>query len=484
MRKIVISFFSLLILSVGVVSCEDQLDINRDPDSQSQSGVALSTEFPTGITGIVGAQGSYGALFGGFWSQFWTQSNAANQYKSIDDYSILGTASIINSFWRDMFDALGDVRNVKRIALEQENWDYYLAATVLEAYGSQIMVDFFDQIPYDEANDTQILQPLFNSGEEVYDRMIIDLDDALSRDFSTSSGSTPGADDLLFSGNMDNWTAFANSMKLKIYLRQENARPGVASSNITSLLNSGVEFLDVDAAMTQFEDAPDKSNPLYESNERQLNTPTNLRASTTLYSFLQANLDPRLADYYEAGNPLNQGDFNNLDAPASFAIVNLNPLTAVYLMSREESLFMQAEAQLKYGSDAIAKEKYDAGVLEAFSKYEYDASSFIAPGGEYAYPSGGSEEDKLKAIILQKWAAAFPGNGFEAFFDTNRTGFPETSNLPQNDENYIPGTLSYSVNGTTGGNFPMRLPNPSDVRARNSNAPEQTVITAPVWWVQ
>lgn len=484
MKKIVISFFSLLILSVGVTSCEDQLDINRDPDSQSQSGVALSTEFPAAITGIVGAQGSYGALFGGFWSQFWTQSNAANQYKSIDDYSILGTASVINGFWRNMFDALGDVRNVKRIALEQENWNYYLAASVLEAYASQIMVDFFDQIPYDEANDTQILQPVFNSGEEVYDRMITDLDDALSRDLSASLGSAPGADDLIFGGNMDSWTAFANTLKLKIFLRQENARPGVASSGISNLLSSGVDFLNVDAAMTQFEDAPDKSNPLFESNERQLNTPTNLRASTTLYSFLQSNVDPRLAEYYEAGNPLNQGDFNNLVAPNSIAVVNLSPLTAVYLMSREESLFMQAEAQLKYGSEEIAKEKYEAGVLEAFSKYGFDGSSFIADGGVYAYPSGGNEDDKLKAIILQKWAAAFPGNGFEAFFDTNRTGYPEISTVDQSDEDYIPGTLSYSINGTTGGIFPMRLPFPSDVRARNSNAPAQSEITAPVWWVQ
>ncbi len=90
----------------------------------------------------------------------------------------------------------------------------------------------------------------------------------------------------------------------------------------------------------------------------------------------------------------------------------------------------------------------------------------------------------MKAIILQKWAAAFPGNGFEAFFDTNRTGYPEISTVDQSDEDYIPGTLSYSINGTTGGIFPMRLPFPSDVRARNSNAPAQSEITAPVWWVQ
>lgn len=488
MKKIVIKLFSLFTLFVGVTSCEDQLDINRDPDSLAQSGVAVSTEFPTAITGVVGAQGSYAALFGGFWSQYWTQSNAANQYKTIDDYSILGTSSMINGFYRNMFDALGDARNVKRIALEQENWDYYLMATVLEAYSSQILVDFFDEIPYEEANNTAILSPQFNDGPAVYDLIIADLDEALSKDLSTSMGETPAVDDLIFGGDMSKWVAFANTLKLKIYLRQENARPGVASSGINSLLTTDVTFLNEDASLTQFEDASDKSNPLYESNERQLNTPTNLRASTTLYSYLQENTDPRLGAFYEAGNPLNQGDYNSAAAPSGISIVNLMPTTAVYLLSREESLFMQAEAQLKYGSDAIAKENYDAAVIEAFSKFSLsevalDGTAFVAPGGEYAYPTSGSEQAKLKAIIMQKWVSGFPGNGFDAFFDTNRTGYPEKSSVAQSSASYVPGTLAYPVNGTTGGEFPMRLPFPSDVRARNSNAPLNVALTTPVWWV-
>lgn len=483
MKKIFINIIAFLTIFLSTTGCEDQLDINRDPDSLSQNGVALSTEFPAGITGVVGAQGAYGALVGGFWAQYWTQSNAANQYKSIDDFSILGTSSFINGMWRNMFDALGDIRNVKRIAEEQENWNYYLAATTLEVYASQFMSDFYGSIPYVEANNSEILQPTFNSGQEVYDLLIQDLEMALSKDLSTSQGSTPASDDLIFNGNMDNWVAFANSLKLKIYLRQEKARPEVSQSGITNLLNSGAEFLDTDAAMTQFEDAPNKSNPLYESNERQLNTPTNLRASTTMFSFLDTNQDPRLGEYYEAGNPLDQGDFNSTAAPNSIAVVNLHPTTPVYLMSREESLFLQAEAQLRYGSEDIAKEKYEEGVLEAFNKYDLDGSSFIAPGGPYEWPAGTMEE-KLKAIITQRWVAGFPGNGFEAFFAINRTGIPEISDVPQSDESYIPGQLAYPVNGTTGGDFAKRLPFPSDVRARNSNAPDNIEITVPVWWAE
>lgn len=475
----------MLLLFLGITGCNDELDINRDPDSLSQSGVALSTEFPAATTGIVGPQGSYLALIGGFWSQYWTQSNAANQYRDIDNYSLLGTASLINGTWANMYDGLGDVRNVKRIAQEQENWNYYLMATCLEVYASQIMVDFFDQIPYAEANNPSILQPQFQDGSAVYDQMISDLNDALSKNLSASQGTPPSADDLIFGGDMNNWKAFANTLKLKIYLRQENVRGDVTSSGISQLLGSNAPFLSVDAAMTQFEDAPDKSNPLYETNERQLNTPTNLRASTTLYSFLQVKGDPRLDNYYETGISFDQGNYDDTSiASSSIAVVNLNPLTPVYLISLEESLFMQAEAQLKYGSDAMAKSKYEAAVDEAFAKNDEDGSSFIASGGVYAYPTAGSNSDKLTAIITQKWVSGFPGNGFEAFFDTNRTGIPATSTVPQSSESYVPGTLSYSIAGTTGGKFPKRLQIPSDVRARNSNAPGIIDITTPVWWVQ
>lgn len=483
MKKTILNLVLITLLVTSISSCDDQLDINRDPDSQSPDGVALATELPAGILGVIGSNGAYGALVGGFWSQYWTQSNAANQYKTLDDYSILNSSSIISGYYTTAYDALADIRNVKRIAEEKENWNYYLIATVMETYSSEIMADFFDQIPYEEANNPSILQPKFNTGPEVYDLLIADIDDALSKNLDDSMGEIPGNDDVIFQGDMDSWIAFANTLKLKIYLRQQNARPDVAQTGITNLLSSAT-FLDKDAGFNQFEDAPDKSNPLYESNERQLNVATNLRASTTLYSYLNTNSDPRLPLYYEAGDPLNQGDFNSTTSPGDISVVNLKPTTPVYLMSREESLFIQAEAQLEYGSPATAETKYNAAVTENFTKKGLDASTFIASGGAYAYPNSGSDDDQLKAIITQKWVSGFPGNGFESFFDTNRTDIPATSSVPQSSTSYVPGELTYSVNGTTGGDFPMRLLIPQDVTSRNPNAPTLLDITAPVWWAE
>lgn len=477
MKKISILIFVLSILS----ACSDEkFDINRDPDNLSPENITLPVQLPAGIVGIAAAQNTYYALFGGFWSQYFTQSNTASQYNKIDSYSA-GTNDY-NTGWTAMYDALGDVRNVKRMAEKQGNWNYYLIATTLEVHASQLMTDFYGSIPYSEANNPEILEPKFNTGQETYTLMINDLKVALSKNLSTSTGVLPSKDDFLFNGNMDKWKEFANTLLLKLYMRQTKVNPSLAETEIKNLINSGVNFLSSDAAMTQFEDAPNRSNPLYESDRRKLNVGTNLRASTTTLSFLNLNNDTRRSYFYSAGNALNQGDFNNTAiASSSIAVVTLKPTDAVYFMSASESLFLQAEALLRYYNGAGAKEKYNEGVLAAFQKYSLNGDSYITTGGKYEYPSGTMSEN-LKSIITQKWLSGFPANGYEAFFDQNRTGFPKISLVEQTDSEYVPGELAYSIEGTTGGIFPKRIVYPDIVKTRNRNTPTLEKITTPVWW--
>lgn len=474
MKKTILIF---TIISLFFTSCNTDLDINRDPDSVNE--VSLKSQLPAGIAGIIGAEGSYYAIIGGFWSQYWTQSNSSNQYKDIDGYTI-GSGDFFAA-WRNMYDALGDIRNVKRVAKEKENWNYYLIATVLEAQASQVLTDFYGSVPFTQANNQSILEPKYDTGEEIYAAMISNLDDALSKTLSSSLGEKPSTDDLIFGGDMDNWTKFANTMKLKIYMRQINsARSSIAVSGINSLLTSGVSFLDVDAGMNQFVDAPSQSNPLYETDRRQLNTTLNLRMSRTMSSYFDLNSDPRKAMYYGAGNPLDQGDFESTIPQTSIAVVTLKPTTPAYLMTKEESLFLQAEAQARYGTNP--KSLYDEAVTENFNKYSLNASSFLVTGGAYEFPSSGTLDDKIKAIMMQKWIAGFPGNGFEAFFDANRTGYPKKSLVPQSDPAYIPGELAYSINGSTNGKFPKRIVYPQEEINTNSNTPALQLITDKIWW--
>ncbi|WP_166962963.1 SusD/RagB family nutrient-binding outer membrane lipoprotein [Yeosuana marina] len=481
MKKII-----LILIGFGMLlSCDSQLDINRDPDDLTPDDLAFEVELPGSITGIAGVQGASWAIIGGIWSQMWSQSPGSSQYRVVDNYTLGTTDGISTTGWRNAYDALLDVRNIKRKALEAENWNYYLIATVLEAYTFHMLTDWYGDIPYSEANNPLIFSPHFDSGQDVYDALIADLDDALGRNLSASQGREPGTDDLIFGGNMDNWVKFANTLKLKIFLRQTEARPSIAEAGITAMLNSGVSFLDVDAALTGFTDAPNISNPLYESDKRQLNTSLNLRASTTMHSYLTDNLDSRLALFYTTGNPVDQGDYNNPAGPNTFAVSILHPETPVYFISHEESLFMQAEVRERYNIGASgAKALYDAAVLENFNKWSLDGTSYVAPSAAYEYPSSGTFDDKLNAIITQKWIASYPGNGAESFFEWQRTGIPAVSSVPQTDPAYVAGEFAVSLNGVLGTGFPQRLLYPTNETSRNLNAPAVVPITTPIWWNQ
>jgi hypothetical protein len=379
-----------------------------------------------------------------------------------------------------MYDALTDVRNIKRIAAEEGNWKYYLIATTLEVYASQVLVDMYGTIPYTEANKSSILNPVFESGEEVYDSMTADLLDALSKDLDLSPlDNAPGATDFVFGGDMDNWTRFANTLLLKIYLRQTEARPTVAQNGVNSLLNSGAQFLNVDAGMASdlFANEDSKSNPLYESDRRQLNVATNLRASATLGTFLETNNDPRLAYFYDGNTFQIQGNFD--DGSSNASVVILHATDPVYFISLAESKFLQAEARARYKAGVGAKALYEEGVIAAFNQWGLDGSSFAT--GAYAYPAGALEEN-LEAIITQKWVSCFPGHGVESFIEQNRTGFPLISNVAQSDPSYVPGHFAYSVEGKTGGLFPKRFVYSLDESQRNTNAPAASSLTENVWY--
>jgi len=479
MKKIYNKIASLFLASLFIlISCDTDLDINTDPDLLSPDQVPMNSELPAAITGIGASQGSYLALVGGFWSQFWTQSAVANQYKLIDDYTLPQGSGIVNGAWSSMYDALTDVKNIKRIAEENENWNYYLIATSLEVYASQILVDMYGQIPYTEGNNPAILNPMFEDGGVVYDLMAVDLKAALSKDLSASPiEDAPGSTDFIFGGDMGKWKQFANTLLLKVYMRQSEANSSYAQSEITSLINSNVEFLTSDAAITQFIDEDSKSNPLYESDRRQLNVGTNLRASATLGSFLVSNSDERLPFFYDGTTFQDQGDFDQGSGSAS--VVELTATDPVYFISLAESKFLQAEADVRYMGGNSAKALYEEGVLAAFNQWGLDGSSMLA--GSYAYPAGSSQEN-IEAIITQKWVSLFPGGGFESFFEQNRTGYPAISSVSQDDPAYVPGQLSYSVEGKTGGLFPKRLVFPQDERQRNSNAPAASTITDNVWY--
>lgn len=74
--------------------------------------------------------------------------------------------------------------------------------------------------------------------------------------------------------------------------------------------------------------------------------------------------------------------------------------------------------------------------------------------------------------------------GYESYFDQNRTGYPRISNVPASDASYVLGRYTYSIEGVTSGKFPKRLIFPDLSRRVNPNTPAFVAITEKVWWAK
>ncbi|HEY2721780.1 MAG TPA: SusD/RagB family nutrient-binding outer membrane lipoprotein [Chitinophagaceae bacterium] len=492
-RNFIVLF--ILLLGVAQTGCKKQLDINQDPNFPTLDEGNPSLVFPVGVLGTIAETGGDLAIAGGMLSQFFTQASLAQQYADVDSYNMPSTDRFVNDPWITIYpSALENFQYVIDHAKASSDWNYYLVGTVMKAYATEVLVDMYDQAPYFQAlQGAENLNPKFDDGYTIYTDLLKSMDTALAKDFSASTNSAPGKQDLVFGGDMQNWIAFANTLKLKMYLRMINAHPDVAQTGITDLYNSGAVFLTTDAAVTNFVDAPGLDNPEYESNKRILNTPSNLRASTTFVSWLSENNDPRLVYFYQGPtNSINQGDYavNNATYQSAHVFRNTDHTEAtdpVEFLSLAESYFLQAEADVRYFGGANAKTLYDQGVMAAFAATGNDGSSFIAPGGAYEWGNeleGGVALEPIAQIIRQKWAScAYGCHGIESFFEKNRTGYPATSTVYSDNPGYIPGQWVIVKNSVLPpGQMPKRFVFPYSETTTNSSSPALVPITTAVWW--
>ncbi|WP_161890089.1 SusD/RagB family nutrient-binding outer membrane lipoprotein [Pontibacter russatus] len=481
MKKIIRTIGIALSLLITSTACDKDefLDVNTDPNNPASAPIELV--FPAAVISTAGTVGGQYAILGGIWAQYYTQNNGSNQYKEIDQYNITPSTSAFSNRYTELYSgALNDYDYVIEQAREAENWNAYLMATAMQAYTFQVLTDLYDDIAFDEAlrGDEGIANPMFRSGEAVYDSLIVRINDALAKEITAQAVPSLAQADIVFGGEMTDWVRFANTLKLKIYLRQIYARPDVAEAGLRSLYEGGAEFLAEPAAVDIFEDRTSARNPLYEMDQSTaLNTNQNLKASETLFNYLVDDEgfrdSVRLKALYRPAakggyKPMEQGTFDlpttSLD-PLTTSRALIEPTAPVYFISEAESYFLQAEAALRGFGSASAEELYNQGVEEA-----YDQLGLERPEGAYEFPVGGSFEEKLEAIIVQKWVAlAGTYQGLEAYFEILRTGYPDF--------------LNYPAGGVTGGVFPTRLPIPNIVTQRNPNAPQKAEpITSPVWW--
>lgn len=454
-------------------SCSEWLDVNDNPNYLSETTPQML--MPTVQMRNAVKVGYELALYGSFWSQYVNQNKSTNQYYTVMTYDV--TNSDFTSPWTYMYAyCLPGLKEILEKTEGQEGAENYAyVAKITLAYDLYLLNSLYGDVAYTEGYLTQTVAPHFDKDKDMYGIIIKMLEDIRALDFdavlAAESANSMGAKkaDMINGGDMQTWQQFANTLYLKMLMRDFNAN----ESKIKAVLAED-NLLASDCTFDNFEDKSDKSNPFYESDRRKLNTPENIRSCTDILNVLDES-DPRLDYYYENVREVGFGsNFGKTTDIKESGRLRLDPLDAVYFGTADEALFLKAECYARLGQVENAKTAYSQALDAVFSRIsaadgkKYELSDELAQ--KYALDTAVSTEELVEQIINQKWASNVRCMPIESWFDLNRTGYPQR------------GKTITDTNGVLDSGYPQRFINSYVSNDNNPNAPAPVDVNVKMWW--
>lgn len=492
MQKILKNIGLAIVVGVLSFSCEEELDVNKNLNTPTNVDASLFlTAAEASLATVLGGELTN---YGGFMAQYHTQAPAASQYDDVDKYNV--TPSFSNLIWREGYGGINDLDKV--IELSVGNTGNLLIAKSLRAYYFQVLTDFFGNIPY--ANilpGVSNLNPIPIDQQLIYQSLLEEVENAIKAYEENSIDPTFGEQDIFLENNIDKWIQFANTLLLKMNLRLSE-KDVVNSEAIITLLSKD-DFLKENVAFDIYIDEINKRNPFNDVQLKQFGG-NNHVASNSLLNYLLENDDPRREGLYtsfeieegifqyfgiEQGNKrVFESDPDNQFGASDFSQPIVSETQPVYLFTKAEINFLQAEASVRYRGGAQAKEKYEEGIRDSFTLLgKTTAEADVLINGFYVYNEGGSSQEKVEQIMVQKWVANAYVNTIEAYFDQLRTGYPKI--IPKNEEpDYSLGRLRVSQASVFLSNTatPLSMFYSQDEVNTNENLSQKSSLTVPVWW--
>ena len=501
MKKIAI--ISAIVLGLGATSCDSYLDINQNPNSPTEENMATSIMFPAAEMNIAGSYGDFMRITGGYFAQYYVQSFGTSNYLDYSQFEMSATRSS-GTYTQLMSRGLNTLETVRKMAEADEEWGTYLAATALRAFTYQVLVDAYGEVPYTEAFNTSIATPAYDDGATIYEGLVAELDEALSK---TSAGDLVATNFLFPGENATNWIRFANAVKLKLLSRES----GVASvdAQIGAIIAEGnLPTADVayegcwsneSGAMSPF--YAEEFSPAWGSN--QINVVANVAIiGTMLQKDAEGNViyeDPRLPVFFETNS---SGEYtggisgSNFSTSSSYqASYWCRPVASydmpVYLITMSEIEFFIAEYYARQNNAAQAEAHYRAAIEASFE------TAGVGGAAENIQHFPYNSSNYKQSIGVAKWIALAGVNTFESWCEVRRLDYPafgsvsgsDMYNLRSDDsykpELYVPGTLytPIQVFGQVGDKHLLeRWPYAESSSSRNSNTPDFPGYTSPVFW--
>lgn len=439
-----------MVLGLTASCSKDYLDVNVDPNNPTKVSPDLVLPVAQLYTARVVQGDRRLNHLGNMMMYNWSQSDGFAWYS--DEFKYLVTSSFYQGVFNDTYStALKQYHVLDNLA---SNYDNYKAISkIMKAYHFQLLVDCYGDIPYNEALGRSLnATPKYDNAQKIYDSLIVDLTRAINIIDNAVDQKGPGADDAMFAGNMLKWKQFANTVKLRILVRESGlaAKAGYVQAEIDAIDAEGSGYITTDVGVNPgyIPKETGKQNVIwdflgYDATGSQTMTGKATCATDYILTYLGPTItnDPRIDRIYSKpatghlGVPQGLLDYDtpvpDAFVPEKVSLTGPGILKSAgqssIIFTKAEDYFNQAEAANK-GFISVTdggRDLYEKGITASFLYLGLTAEKATT----YYLQSKNNvgwliSSNKLEAIITQKWIAVNGITAEQSWFDYSRTGFP------------------------------------------------------------
>jgi hypothetical protein len=452
------------IVALSTIACDDYLDINTSPNAPAADIITPDLSL-SGALNEPYMNGAYNTAdrLGNAFMQNWAfdVNNVTGGFQV--EYNLNITSSFYSSIWDRLYRDTSTLSIIEKYGAEDDSqeYNYFKAiAMIMKVNHFQTLVDLYGDIPYSEAhlggNNTT---PTYDDDQAIYRDFIVKLDQAIALidNTPTEVAITPDVSDVVFGGNMESWKSLANTIKLRVLLRESTKAETNGESQ--AYLNSefakldGQTFVSTDVTLNPgYNDTAGSQSPFFGlyGYDAATTTPTTIGRQLVVSDYrakfmsgeetqngvITGVSDSRLAAVFETFGGQVIGPVQGVTGagtPPNLSKMNigsgllLNSEQDYYVMTASESYFLQAEAMARGYITGDAQTAYNTGISSSFallgaSELNYIDNINIVPG--VGFGAAGNLEEQINAIMTQKWIALMGIDAVETWIDYTRTGYP------------------------------------------------------------
>lgn len=222
-----------------VSSCRE-MDDNISPNNVDPALISPRQTLAASENLVFSAQAGTMNSLSNVWTNTWAGNNFYFGNPLTREYSLDISNTFSTGIWSNSYVA---ANNLQGIINNGTSLPLHSAiARILKAYTMQYVVDFYGDAPYSEAfKGQQNLAPKYDDDASIYRELVLEINKAIAdidATVVTGDNKVAEAEDVIFHGDMDKWTQFANNIKLKILLRQSKVTDATVRSFVDAQLQS------------------------------------------------------------------------------------------------------------------------------------------------------------------------------------------------------------------------------------------------------